>query len=323
MGRLTTRGGAAGGGLGVAAPNGSGQGASPGAARRRRMSMSKRYALTAYLFLLPAFAFFGVMYYTPIVNIITNSFRTGPRADTFTGFDNFTRVVSDQAVHNSFVVTLIFGAGTTIGAIVIGLALALLVDKPLRGRVVFRAALLVPYLTSIAIVGLLWRNILDPQLGILNRVLDSAGLPTQAWLNTNPLATIIGVTLWMNVGYTMVLFLAGLQGIPETYREAATIDGANAWQRFWRITLPLLAPTTLFVSVMMVISGFQAFAQAYIITGGGPADRTDLYIFHVFNVAFTARDFGYASALSFLLLLVIIAFTVVQLRIGRRGEVQY
>jgi multiple sugar transport system permease protein len=287
------------------------------------MSMARRYALTAYLFLLPAFIFFAVMYYVPIGNIIANSFRSGPRADTFTGLDNYVRAFGDQAVQNSFVVTLLFGIGTTVGAIVVGLSLALLLDKPLRGRVVFRAALLVPYLTSVAIVGLLWRNILDPQLGILNRLLESLGLPTQAWLNTHPLATIIGVTLWMNVGYTMVLFLAGLQGIPDVYHEAATIDGAGPWHRFWRITLPLLAPTTLFVSVMSVITGLQAFAQAYIITGGGPANQTDLYVFHVFNVAFSARDFGYASALSFLLLLVIVAFTVVQLRVGRRGEVQY
>ncbi|AYY15685.1 sugar ABC transporter permease [Actinobacteria bacterium YIM 96077] len=285
--------------------------------------MSRRYALTAYLFLLPAFAFFGLMFYGPIINIFGNSLRTGPQADTFTGLDNYIQAFQDQAVQNSFIITLIFGAGTTIGAIVIGLGLALLVDQPLRGRVVFRAALLVPYLTSVAIVGLLWRNILDPQLGILNRVLDSLGLPTQAWLNTHPLATIIGVTLWMNVGYTMVLFLAGLQGIPEVYYEAAIIDGASPRQRFWRITLPLLAPTTLFVSVMMVITGLQAFAQAYIITGGGPGNSTDLFVFHLFNVAFTARDFGYASALSFLLLIVIVAFTMVQLRIGRRGEVQY
>ena len=285
--------------------------------------MTARYALTAYLFLLPAFVFFALMYYGPILNILGNAFHTGPQADVFAGLDNFVRAFTDPAVHNSFAVTLIFGAGTTLGAIVLGLALALLVDKPLTGRVVYRAALLVPYLTSVAIVGLLWRNILDPQLGILNRLLNTLGLPTQTWLTTHPLATIIAVTLWMNVGYTMVLFLAGLQGIPDMYHEAATIDGANSSQRFWRITLPLLAPTTVFVSVMSVISGLQAFAQAYIITGGGPAAETDLYIFHVFNVAFSSRDFGYASALSFLLLLVIIVFTVLQLRAGRRGEVNY
>ena len=288
-----------------------------------RGSLQRRYALTAYVFLLPAVVFFGVFFYLPIANVLGTALHTGPQADVYAGLDNYARALSDPSVRNSFVVTTIFAAAITVGSLALGLALALLLDLPLRGRVFFRAALLVPHLTSVAIVGLLWRNLLDPQLGILNRVLATLGLPTQAWLTTHPLATIIGVTLWQTVGYTMVLFLAGLQGIPDVYKEAAYLDGAGTWQRFWRITLPLLAPTTLFVSVMAVIGGLQAFGQAYIITGGGPANRTDLYVFHVFHVAFTTRNFGYSSALSFLLLIVIVVFTLVQLRVGRRGEVQY
>lgn len=288
-----------------------------------RGSLHRRYALTAYLFILPAVVFFAAFFYLPIANVLNTALHTGPQADVYAGLDNYARALGDPAVRNSFAVTTAFAAATTVGAIVLGLGLALLLDLRLRGRVVFRALLLVPYLTSVAIVGLLWRNILDPQLGILNRLLAGAGLPTQAWLTTHPLATIIAVSLWQSVGYTMVLFLAGLQGIPDVYKEAAWIDGAGPWQRFWRITLPLLAPTTLFVSVMAVIGGLQAFGQAYIITGGGPANRTDLYVFHVFNVAFTTRNFGYSSALSFLLLVVIVVFTLVQLRAGRRGEVEY
>jgi multiple sugar transport system permease protein len=288
-----------------------------------RRSLQRRYALTAYAFLLPAVVFFGAFYYLPIGNVLSTGLHTGPQADVYAGLDNYVRALTDPEVRNAFVVTVVFAAAVTLGSIVLGLSLALLLDLRLRGRVFFRAALLVPHLTSIAIVGLLWRNMLDPQLGILNRTLGALGLPTQSWLVTHPLATIIAVTLWQSVGYTMVLFLAGLQGIPHVYAEAAWIDGAGSWQRFWRITLPLLAPTTLFVSVMAVISGLQAFGQAYIITGGGPANQTDLYVFHVFRVAFTTRNFGYSSALSFLLLVVIVVFTLVQLRAGRRGEVEY
>ncbi|MGH3660942.1 MAG: carbohydrate ABC transporter permease [Micromonosporaceae bacterium] len=296
--------------------------------RRRRASewrspTYRRQARTAYLFLIPALLFFGVFFYLPIGNIIATGMHTGPQADVFNGVGNYQEALTDPAVRNSFMVTLIFAVATTCGSIALGLGLALLVNQPLRGRVAFRAAMLVPYLISVAIVGLMWRNILDPQLGILNRLLTSLDLPTQQWLTTHPLATIIGVMLWQHVGYTMVLFLAGLQGIPEEYYEAAEVDGASSWHRFWSITLPLLAPTTLFVSVMSVLSGLQAFGQAYIITGGGPANDTDLYVFHIYNVAFTSRDFGYASALSFLLLLLIIVVTIVQLRVGRRGEVQY
>ena len=292
-------------------------------ARPRRSPLSRRQARTAYLFLIPALLFFGVFFYLPIGNIITTSLHSGPQAEVFSGADNYQQGLSDPAVRNSFAVTLVFAIATTVGSIALGLGLALLVNQPLRGRVWFRAALLVPYLISVAIVGLLWRNMLDPQLGILNRVLASLDLPTQQWLTTHPLATLVGVMLWQHVGYTMVLFLAGLQGIPQEYYEAAAVDGATGWRRFWRITLPLLAPTTLFVSVMSVLGGLQAFGQAYIITGGGPANETDLYVFHVFNVAFTARDFGYSSALSVLLLIVIVLVTLAQLRAGRRGEVQY
>ncbi|WP_208876782.1 carbohydrate ABC transporter permease [Streptomyces armeniacus] len=294
-----------------------------GLRRSRPLTLKARQARTAYLFLLPALVFFAVFFYMPIADIVNTSMHSGPQADEFNGLGNYVDAFDDPAARNSFVVTLLFAAGTTVGAIVLGLGLALLVNRPLRGRTVFRLALLVPYLTSVAVVGLLWRNILDPQLGILNRLLKEFDLPTQQWLNTDPLVTIIVITLWQIAGYTMILFLAGLQGIPEVYYEAAYIDGANSRQRFWRITVPLLAPTTLFVTVMAVISGLQAFGQAYIITNGGPADSTDLYVFHVFNVAFRSRDFGYSSALSVLLLIVIMVFTAVQLRAGRRREVQY
>ncbi|MDA0647297.1 MULTISPECIES: carbohydrate ABC transporter permease [Nonomuraea] len=289
----------------------------------RPRTLSARYARTAYLFLLPAILFFAAFFYLPIGNVVSTSLMTGPQADRFTGLGNYAQALADPSVRHSFLVTVAFAVAVVAGSIVLGLALALALDRPLRGRVAFRMMLLVPYLTSVAIVGLLWRNILDPELGVLNRSLSAVGLPEQQWLNTHPLLTIAAITLWQSAGYTMVLFLAGLQGIPETFHEAAKIDGADGWHRFWRITLPLLAPTTLFVSVMAVISGLQAFGQAYIITNGGPGDATDLSVFHIFNVAFRARDFGYASAQSVLLLVVIVAFTLIQLRAGRRGEVQY
>ncbi|MEU4223611.1 sugar ABC transporter permease [Nonomuraea sp. NPDC026600] len=289
----------------------------------RRKTLASRYARTAYLFLTPAILFFAAFFYLPIGNVVATSLRTGPQADQFAGLANYGQALADPAVRHSFLVTIVFAVAVVIGSIVLGLILAMALDQPLKGRVAFRVLLLVPYLTSVAIVGLLWRNILDPELGVLNRLLAATGLPEQQWLNSAPLLTIAAVTLWQSVGYTMVLFLAGLQGIPETFHEAAKIDGADAWRRFWRITLPLLAPTTLFVSVMAVISGLQAFGQAYIITNGGPGDATDLSVFHIFNIAFRTRDFGYSAAQSVLLLVVIVAFTLIQLRAGRRGEVQY
>ncbi|MHA4818743.1 carbohydrate ABC transporter permease [Streptomyces aculeolatus] len=291
--------------------------------RAKRSPIARRQARTAYVFLAPALVFFAIFFYYPIADILNTSMLTGQRTDEFAGMDNYTNAFEDPQARNAFKVTLQFAVATTVGAIVLGMGLAVLINQKLRGSLAFKLALLVPYLTSIAVVGLMWRNILDPELGILNRILSDAGLPTQEWLNTHPVATIVAVTLWMTTGYTMILFLAGLQGIPDVYYEAAKVDGANRWQQFRRITVPLLTPTTLFVSVMAVITGLQAFGQAYIITRGGPGEASDLFVFHIYELAFRSRNFGYASALSVLLLLVIVAFTLVQLRIGRKREVQY
>lgn len=289
------------------------------ALRRSPQTARKRQAATAWLLLLPAVVFFAVFFFIPIFSQLYTSLFSGVRSPTFVGLGNFQRALGDPNVLASFMTTVIFAAGSLVIGIVLGLTLAVILNQALPGRTLFRAILLVPYLTSVAIIGLLWRNILDPQVGILNRVLEVIGVPSQSWLTTQPLAVIIGIAVWSSVGYTMVLFLAGLQGIPSVYYEAARIDGASPMQRFLWITLPLLAPTTLFVSMIGVITSLQQFALPYIVTGGGPGDATSLYAFRVFSVAFSDSDFSYASALSFLLLLVILALSLVQMRVARRG----
>ena len=286
----------------------------------RRKGASKRQGITAWILLLPAVVFFAAMFFVPIITQLFASLNTGADSSTFVGFDNYARALNDPNVLGSFLTTLIYAAGSLVVGVVLGLALAVVLNEALPGRTIFRALLLIPYLTSVAIVGLLWRNILDPHIGILNRVLEAIGLPGQTWLTTNPLAVIVGITVWSSVGYTMVLFLAGLQGIPAVYYEAARVDGASPMRRFFSITLPLLAPTTLFVSMIGVIASLQQFALPYIVTGGGPGNATSLYAFRVFNIAFSASDFGYASALSFLLLLVILALSLIQMRVGRSGN---
>ena len=289
--------------------------------RRRLVS---RQARVAYLFLTPAILYFTVFFFYPIAQEIWLSFHTGSDTASWAGLDNYRRAFADGRVWHSFWVTVLFAVGTTVGSIVIGLLLALLLDQRLRGRIAIRSILLFPYLISFVIIGLMWRNILDPYVGVLNGVLLDLGLPQQFWLSSYgaALPTIIGITVWQSMGYNMVLFLAGLQGIPREYYEAARVDGASGLQLFFNITLPLLAPTTLFVSVIGVIGSLQAFAQPYIITQGGPADATNLFVYHVFNAGFGQLDFGYASALAFLMFLVILVLTVIQLRVGR-DNVEY
>lgn len=279
----------------------------------------RRQALTAWLFLTPAVLFFVLLFFLPIGNqLLTGAYDAD--GTSFIGFGNFTRAFGDPEILHSFLITLVYAAGTLIVGTAVGLGLAVILNQSLRGRTLFRSVLLIPYLTSVSIIGLLWRNILDPQVGILNRLLEAIGLPGQTWLSTHPLATIVGITVWSSAGYTMVLFLAGLQGIPGLYYEAARIDGAGPWRRFVSITLPLLTPTTLFVSIIGLISTLQQFALPYIVTGGGPGNATSLYAHRLFIVAFNDNDFGYASALSLLLLVVVLILSLVQLRIGDRDH---
>lgn len=286
-------------------------------AKVRRSGLDRRRALTAYCFLAPALAFFAVMFFYPLGNELVTSLYTGPLANQFTGMGNFVQAFQDPAARHSFVVTVQYAAGVLVVSIVLGVLFASILNQ-VRASVFFRGVLLVPYLTSVAIVGLLWRNILDPEVGILNRMLASLGLPEQQWLTSHPLATITGIAIWQEIGYTTLLFLAGMQGIPQTYYEAAVMDGASPWWRFRHVTLPLLAPTTLFVSIIGVITALQQFALPFLVTDGGPGNATDLYGFRLYDVAFQFRDFGYASALSYLLLVVILILSVIQLRLGRR-----
>jgi len=279
----------------------------------------RRQAATAWLFLTPAVLFFVLLFFLPIGNQLLTGLYDADGV-SFVGLGNFSRALSDPEVLHSFLITLLYAAGTLIVGTAVGLGLAVILNQAIPGRTLFRSVLLIPYLTSVSIVGLLWRNILDPQVGILNRLLESLGLPGQTWLSTHPLATIVGITVWSGAGYTMVLFLAGLQGIPGLYYEAARIDGAGPWRRFFAITVPLLAPTTLFVSIIGVISTLQQFALPYIVTGGGPGNATSLYAHRLFIVAFNDNDFGYASALSVLLLLVVLVLSLLQLRIGDRAN---
>ena len=289
-----------------------------GARRKVKVGLATRQAAIAYIFLTPALIYFALFHFYPIVVEVWSSLQS---STDFVGLANYIQALQDQRVLESYKTTMIFAVSVTLLQMVIGLGLALLLNLPLRGRTFFRAIFLVPYMTSIVIVGLMWRNILDPQIGILNRVLLALHLPAQDWLINYhaALPVVIGITVWQSVGYTMVFFLAGLQGIPEQYYEAARVDGAGQLRLFRHITLPLLAPTTLFVGIVGVIGSLQAFAQAFVITKGGPADATRFYVLHVFSVAFDDNNIGYASALTFLMFLVILVLTIVQLRLNRKA----
>ncbi|MET0530276.1 MAG: sugar ABC transporter permease [Microvirga sp.] len=293
----------------------------------RSMSLETRQAITAYLFLIAPIAYFLLYFFYPILlEFWASLFRGQPLIgqSSFSGLANYVEAINDRRVRQSLVVTLIYAFGTTATTVVIGLGLAVLVSGPIKGSRFFQAVIFFPYIISYVIVALMWKSILDPYTGILNSTLIALGLPTQNWLGDTQTAlpTLIGITVWKDAGYAMLIYLAALQSIPVTFYEAASMDGATPAQEFRYLTLPLLMPTTLFIVVIGMITHLQDLSPAYLITSGGPADATRLYGLFVFNTAFRELNIGYASALSFMMFLVILAVTAVQFKLGSR-EIRY
>jgi len=177
-------------------------------------------------------------------------------------------------------------------------------------------------ISSWVAVSVIWITLLDPQAGLVNYALQSLGLPTVNWLGdpASAMPSLVLITIWKGAGFNMVIWLAGLQAIPQEMYEAAAIDGANSWQSFWRITLPLLKPTTFFLAITGVIGSFQVFSSVYVITGGGPRGATDVAVHRIYLRAFESFDMGYASALAWVLFAVIFAFTLLQVWYMRRRE---
>jgi multiple sugar transport system permease protein len=205
-----------------------------------------------------------------------------------------------------------------------GLALALGLNHALRGIAFLRAAYFLPVVTSWVVVALVWQWLLSPADGLVNAVLGTLGLPEPGWW-TDPawaMPSVILASVWKDLGFVMVILLAGLQAVPAEVQEAARVDGANAWQRFWHVTLPLLSPSTFFVVVISLINGFQVFDQVNVMTGGGPAGASQVVVGHIYDLTFRYGRAGDASALSWLLFLLILAITAAQLR-GQRKWVTY
>ncbi|MCA9905428.1 MAG: sugar ABC transporter permease, partial [Anaerolineae bacterium] len=207
------------------------------------------------------------------------------------------------------------------------LAIALVMNQKLRGVYLFRTLFFMPVVSSWVAVSIIWLTLLDPNVGIVNYVLSWFGLPAINWLGDprSAMPAIVLIAIWKSAGFNMVIWLAGLQAIPKELYEAAAIDGANRWQTFWRLTLPLLAPTSFFLAVTGVIGSFQVFTPVYVLTRGGPLDSTNTAVYHIYRRAFQEFDFGYASAQSWVLFAVIFIATLIQLIYvrRRREEIQF
>ena len=205
---------------------------------------------------------------------------------------------------------------------VIGLALALALNKKCRGKGLFRTLFYMPNVLSVVAISMAWIYMFDTNSGIINRLLELMSLGKVQWLTNSSyaLASVCIVGVWFTCGYDMVLFLSGLQSIPAHLYEAASIDGANVWQKFWNITLPQLRPTTFFIFVMACINSFQVFGQVYILTGGGPSNATTTLAHQIYKNGFELYHMGYASAEAVVLMLLILAITAVNMAVNKGGE---
>ena len=211
----------------------------------------------------------------------------------------------------------------TLAATIVAVGLAILVNQRIPGRNFLRAAMFFPYVASLVAVAVVWNMLFNPEMGPVNMVLytlgvDPKALPRWAADRNWAMITVVLFGVWKSMGYYMVIYLAGLQGINRDLYEAASIDGAGAWQRFVYVTLPQLGPTTLFVTVMLTIQSFKVFDQIYLLTQGGPGTSTLVLVYHIYNEAFISWDLGYSSMVALVLFFVVLAVTVIQFRYTRQ-----
>lgn len=299
----------------------------------RWSAQQRREILWAYAFLGPSFFFLAVLILFPILFafwISLHDWSLIPREFPFLGLENYVEAIKDQLTIKSLKNTLVY----TIGAVPVGMVLSLLLalvmnQDRLPLRTWFRTAYFIPVITSWVAVSFVWIWMFEPRWGLVNTFLGLFGITGIKWLASPiwALPAIMIVAIWKGLGYNMVIFLAGLQGIPRELREAATIDGANRWQSFWSITFPLLNPTIVFITVTAVIGSLQVFTPAVIMTtvqgeAGGPINSTRVMVYHIYSTAFRYNRLGYGAALAFLLFALILAVTIIQLRLTQR-DVEY
>lgn len=300
---------------------------STAAARSRRAPVRRlRYALTVLLFLAPSAIPLVLFTFVPMVRAFWTSLHQWNllSAMKWVGLDNYAHLLQDAETHRAFLNTFSYIVGYLPLVYVGGLALALALNAAIPLRNFLRGVYFLPVVTSWIVVALIWRWLLNPEVGVVNYLLGLVGIDGPGWW-TDPawaMPSIILASAWKDLGFVMIILLAGLQAIPQDLYEAARVDGAGWWARLRHITLPMLSPTTFFVVVISLINGFQVFDQVYAMTGGGPAGASTVVVQQVYDLTFRYSQAGMASALSWLLFLLVLAVTVVQM-IGQRRWVNY
>ncbi len=284
----------------------------------------RRSNLVAYSFIAPNFLGFAVFTLGPIIFAFFLAFMhwDGSNPIRWAGLANFWALFEDRAFKAAFWNTIVYTAFSVPLTLAAALGLAVLLNQKIVGRNFFRTAMFFPYVASLVAVAVVWNMLFHPEMGPVNMILYSLGIDPQnlpGWAADRnwAMVTVILFGVWKSMGYYMVIYLAGLQGINAELYEAADLDGATAWQKFWFVTVPQLAPTTFFISVMLTIQSFKVFDQIYMITQGGPGSSTLVLVYHIYNEAFISWDLGYSSMVALTLFFLVLTITVVQFRYTR------
>ena len=277
-------------------------------------AMIQKESFWAWVFILPAFLGTFIFIIIPIfasfgLSFIDWNLINKPK---IVGLENYIRLFNDPVFYQVLWNTLYYALITAIFSIILPLMLAIALDRKIKGSNFFKTAYFIPFVTPMIVIGIVWTWIFDPNYGILNWVLGVGDNIKWLYDKNFAMPALIIVSVWKNIGYNMVIFLAGLQAIPESINEACEIEGATGIKRFFLVTLPLLSPTVFFVSIMTTISSFHVFDLIYLMTDGGPENSTSVLVYWIYKQAFEFFNIGKASAIAYVLFVIILSLTYVQ-----------
>jgi multiple sugar transport system permease protein len=291
----------------------------------RLLSWRRRDALIAFLFILPALVNFAVFRYLPIfgagwASLSDYSLLGGNRG--FIGLSHYTALLNDPTFWHSMWVTIQFVIYKVPIEVALALALAVFLQRETLGAGIVRSAILAPLVTSIIVVSIIWAMMYHSNQGLIQSILGAVGISRQAFLSdeSRALPALTAMMIWKDVGFSMIILMAGLKGIPSMYHEAALVDGANKWQAFRNVTLPLLKPVLMFVVVVQTIFAFQLFVPVFQMTRGGPLDATKTIVYYIYQQGFRFQNMGYASAASIVTLVFLLIVTAILMRSLRSQE---
>lgn len=285
---------------------------------------NRRDTRTAWLMLAPFLIFFALFVLYPLVMTVVYSFTSYNMTQPmkWVGLKNYQKLLRDAVFHKAFFNTVIYAVVSTLALGILGFLTAAALNRSKQAVRWIRTLMVFPYATSMTAVSMIWLMIYDPTTGFLNKGLRLLALPTRQWLFDTGLALgcLIFVHVWKNIGYCMVIYLAGMQSVPPELYEAATVDGASEWQKLKSVTLPSIRPIAFFVMVTAMIEAFKTFTQVHVMTGGDPLYATTTIVHQIYQRGFTEFKMGYASAMAVVLLVCVALFTAINTRLNRRGD---